>query len=104
MRFRALMLFGLVFCSACASSTATTDIKTVTGYIRYYPFEGGFYGLRGDDSVTYDPTNLAKNLQNDGMYFWARLNVKSGAGSIHMVGPVVDIVEIAVPRTASVTH
>ena len=103
MQFRVLMLFGLVFCSACASTTATSDTKTVTGYIRFYPIEGGFYALRGDDSVTYDPTNLAKDLQNDGMLFWARLNVKSGAASIHMVGPVVDIVEIAVPRTASVT-
>jgi hypothetical protein len=103
MQFRALMLFGLVFCSACASTTATNDTKTVTGYIRFYPFEGGFYALRGDDSVTYDPTNLAKDLQVDGMLFWARLNVKSGAGSIHMVGPVVDIVQIAVPRTVSAT-
>ena len=101
MQFRALVLLGVVFSSACTSATATSDTKTVTGYIRFYPIEGGFYALRGDDSVTYDPTNLAKDLQNDGMLFWARLRVKSGAASIHMVGPVVDIVEIAVPRAVS---
>jgi hypothetical protein len=104
MQSRVLMLFGLFFCLACASSTGNQDTKNVTGYIRFYPIEGGFYALRGDDSVTYDPTNLAKNLQIDGIRFWARLHVKSGSGGIHMVGPIVDIVDIAVPTAASVTH
>ena len=101
MRSSASVLFGLVFCSACASSTGTNDVKTVTGHIRFYPIEGGFYALRGDDSVTYDPTNLIKNLQLDGISFRARLKVQSGSASIHMVGPVVEILDISVPTIIS---
>src|SRR5450759_1729857 len=98
---KALMLIGLFCCTACSSSTGTSEIKNVTGYVRFYSFEGGFYALRGDDSVTYDPTNLAKNLQIDGIRFSARLNVRSVAGDTHMVGPIVDILDISVPRTVS---
>ena len=85
MRFGTLMLFGLFCCTACASSTGTEapNTKRVTGYIRYYPFEGGFYALRGDDSVTYEPTNLAKRFQGDGMQFQARLRIRTGGQRPH---------------------
>jgi hypothetical protein len=89
-----LMLIGMLCCSACGSITGTNETKTVIATVRFIGIEGGFYALRGDDSVTYDPTNLAKSFQIDGLRVVSRLNVRSGAGSVHMVGPTVDVVDI----------
>jgi hypothetical protein len=74
--------------------TETSGTKNVTATVRFFPIEGGFYALRGNDSVTYDPTNLAKSFQIDGLRVQSRLTVRNGAVGVHMVGPIVDIVEI----------
>jgi hypothetical protein len=101
-------LIAILYCTACGSisgnnqtklATGNKQTKSVTGTVRFFGFEGGFYGLRGDDSVTYDPTNLPKDFQVDGLRVQSRLNVRSDLGDTHMVGPIVDIVEIEKIRT-----
>ncbi len=94
-----LMLVGLLCTSACGSITGNDQTRNVTATVRFMPIEGGFYALRGDDSVTYDPRNLPKLFQVDGMRVHSRLNVRSDLGGIHMVGPIVDIVDIVEIRT-----
>jgi hypothetical protein len=58
--------------------------------------EGGFYSIRGDDGVTYDPINLAAQYQQDGLPVLATLLLRRDMTSAHMVGPIVDIVRIDV--------
>lgn len=70
------------------------SVVTVTGTVRHFEFEGGFFAIRGDDSVTYDPTNLAEEFRRDGLRVHARLRLRPDMGGIHMAGPIVDIVEI----------
>src|SRR5574341_928496 len=31
------------------------DVVCVTGTVRYFDFEGGFWAVRGDNDTTYDP-------------------------------------------------
>jgi hypothetical protein len=88
------MLVGLVGSAACTSMTESSGTKNVTATVRFFSIEGGFYALHGDDSVTYDPTNLAKSFQIDGLRVQSLLTVRNGAVGIHAVGPIVDIVEI----------
>ena len=33
---------------------------TITGVVRHFDLEGGFFAIRGDDGVTYDPSNLGE--------------------------------------------
>jgi hypothetical protein len=94
-----LMLVGLLCSTACSSISGNSQAKNVTATVRFISIEGGFYALRGDDSVTYDPTNLPKAFQVDGLRVQSRLNVRSDLGGTHMVGPIVDIVEINTIRT-----
>lgn len=83
---------GLSACSPIAGNTG--DLKVVTGTIRYYSIEGGFFALRGNDSVTYDPTNLQKSLQIDGLRVQAKIRLRNDLGGTHMVGPIVDIISL----------
>ncbi len=91
---RLMTLAALVACSACALVTRGRDTQDVTATVRFFPFEGGFYALRGDDSVTYDPTNLAKRFQVDGLRVQSRVLIRSDLLGTHMAGPIVDIIEI----------
>lgn len=88
------MLVGVVGSAACSSMTESSGTKNVTATVRFFSIEGGFYALRGDDSVTYDPTNLAKSFQIDGLRVQSRLTIRNDLGGIHAVGPIVNIVEI----------
>ena len=40
------------------AADASGAAMTITGVVHHFELEGGFYAIRGDDSVTYDPTNL----------------------------------------------
>lgn len=95
MRLRRSMAFAaLTVCSACGLATQAKTTQDVTATVRFIPIEGGFYGLRGDDSVTYDPTNLAESFRVDGLRVRSRLQVRNDLVGIHAVGPIVDIIEI----------
>ena len=61
-----------IFSAACAASPTAPDVPAgaiqVTGTVRYFDLEGGFWAVRGDDGVTYDPINgLGSEFQRDNM-------------------------------------
>ena len=87
-----LLLVALSACSPIAGSPG--DIKIVSGKVRYFTLEGGFFAIRGDDSITYDPTNLHKGMQIDGLRVKAKVRLRNDLGGSHMVGPIVDIIEL----------
>jgi hypothetical protein len=66
----------------------------VTATVRHLSIEGGFFALIGDDGVTYDPRQLDPAFARDGLRVHARLQVRDDLAGIHMVGPIVDIIEI----------
>ncbi|HEU4830056.1 MAG TPA: hypothetical protein VFT04_12760 [Gemmatimonadales bacterium] len=70
------------------------SVMTITGVVRHFDLEGGFFAIRGDDGVTYDPSNLGEEFQRDGLRIRARVRPRPDMGGIHMVGPIVDIIEI----------
>jgi hypothetical protein len=85
-------------------SAAADSVVTIAGVIRHFDLEGGFFAIRGDDGVTYDPSNLSEDFRRDGLRVRARVRLRPDMGGIHMVGPIVDIIEIerdsAVPDPA----
>lgn len=70
-------------------------VREVTATVRYIGLEGGFFALIGDDGVTYDPTRLDPAFARDGLRVRARLQVRDDLVGTHMVGPIVDVVEIS---------
>jgi len=84
--------------SACASPTAPAipdGAIRVEGTVRYFNLEGGFWAVRGDDGVTYDPMNgLPAALQREHLPVTLVVKVRNDVGGIHMVGPIVEVLSI----------
>jgi len=82
----------------CASPTAPSlpaGTVRVTGTAHFFNLEGGFWAIRGDDGVTYDPKDgLPPAFQREGMRLSAVVKARTDLGGIHMVGPIVEIIDI----------
>jgi hypothetical protein len=75
-------------------TSAMTEIS-VNGTVRFVGLEGGFWAVRGDDNVTYDPRGgLSKDFQHDGLRVHLVARELRDVAGIHMVGPIVEIVSI----------
>lgn len=66
----------------------------ITGVIRYNELEGGFYTIQSLEGETYNPINLPKDFQQDGLPVRARIRLREDMMGIHQVGPLVEIIEI----------
>jgi len=87
--------------AACASSPTAPQIPTgaiqVNGTVRYFTLEGGFWAVRGDDGVTYDPLNgLAAAFQRENTRVTVVAKIRNDVGGIHMVGPIVEVLSIEI--------
>jgi hypothetical protein len=66
----------------------------ITGVVRHLELEGGFYAIRGSDSVTYDPRNLPPEFQKDGIAVETDARRRDDVMGIHQVGVIVDLERI----------
>jgi hypothetical protein len=82
-------------CASPASPDAPIGSIRVTGTVQHYMVEGGFWAVRGDDGVTYDPLGaLPAALQREGLRVVMVAKTRNDLAGIHMVGPIVEIIEI----------
>lgn len=76
-------------------SSCPHDQICVNGSVQFFSFEGGFWAVRGDDNVTYDPLDaLPTGFRQEGLRVHLRARERTGVGSFHMAGPIVDIISI----------
>ncbi len=52
--------------------------------VRYIPLKGGFYGLVSNDNKSYDPINLPKEFQRDGLKVKFKARVSKDRMSIYI--------------------
>ena len=65
------------------------------GTAEFYNFEGGFWAIRGDDNVTYDPIGgLPAEYRESGLRVHLRARERTDVGSVHMAGPIVEIISL----------
>jgi hypothetical protein len=76
-----------------AAEEAGTEVRII-GVVSHVLLEGGFYAIRGDDGVTYDPTNLPPAFQKDGLRVEAEARRRDDMMGIHQAGPIVQLVRI----------
>jgi hypothetical protein len=76
-----------------AAEDAGTEVR-ITGVVSHVELEGGFYAIRGDDGVTYDPTNLPPAFQKDGLRVEAEARRRDDMMGVHQAGPIVQLVRI----------
>lgn len=90
--FVALALMAVLFLQSC--TTENDDAVKVTGTVVFLSFEGGFYGIKGDDGRNYDPTNLPQEFRKDGLRIRFVAKELPGMASVYMWGTIVEIVAI----------
>jgi hypothetical protein len=88
--FLACMSRGTDWVELSADTSAGTTIQ-ITGVVRHNQIEGGFWAIRGDDSVTYDPTNLPEEFRREGLRVEAEARLRDDMAGIHMAGPLVEL-------------
>ena len=76
-----------------AAEEGGTEVRII-GIVTHVALEGGFFAIRGDDGVTYDPTNLPPEFQKDGLKIEAEARRRDDIMGIHQVGPIVQLVRV----------
>lgn len=97
LRLTALLALFLAH-GACASPVTPgppgADLH-FTGTVRFMSVEGGFWAIRGDDGVTYDPVNgVPSAFQREGLRVRVDANRRDDMAGTHMVGPIIEILRI----------
>ena len=96
--FRAAFIAAALFVPACSSPTSSTipaGAIQINGTVRYITLEGGFWAVRGEDGVTYDPMNgLSPEYQRENLRVTVVAKVRTDVGGAHMVGPIVEVLSI----------
>ena len=87
----AFVLIGVFALSA--QFAANDGVIHGKGTVRYLDFEGGFYGIVGDDGKNYDPINMPQEFKVDGLRVRFTANITDYM-SFHMWGYVVRLVTI----------
>ena len=77
-----------------AAANPTGERIRIIGTVRHYGLEGGFFAIRGDDSVTYDPRNLPDSFRKDGLKVEADARRRTDMAGIHQVGQIVELERI----------
>ena len=86
-----VILFGL---SVQSCMTDSGEDTVVTGTVVYLSFEGGFYGIKGDDGRHYDPVNLPEDFRVDGLRIRFGVKELKDMSSYHQWGVLVELVHI----------
>jgi hypothetical protein len=92
MAFFVLALTVAVLLQSC--TVENEDAVKVTGTIVFLSFEGGFYGIVGDDGKHYDPTNMSQEFQKDGLRVRFEAKTLQGMASYHQWGTLVELITI----------
>jgi hypothetical protein len=67
----------------------------VAGTVRHFAIEGGFWAIRGDDSVTYDPSSeLPTEFRTEGLRVHLTARPRPDLAGFHMAGPIVDVLAL----------
>lgn len=88
----ALFMLLVVVCASCADSKHRS--LSFTGTVQYSELEGGFYAIKGDDGIVYDPINLASEFRVPGLRVQVEALLREDLAGIHMVGPIIEITNI----------
>jgi hypothetical protein len=90
-----LIVLGLAACASPTAPGVPAGAMRLTGTVHYYNLEGGFWAVRGDDGVTYDPiAGLPSAFQRENLRVTMVARTRPDMGGIHMVGPITEILSI----------
>jgi hypothetical protein len=88
----------LALTAACSSPSAPqlpSGAIRINGAVQLFDLEGGFWAVKGDDGITYDPKGgLPTQFQVKNLRVKMVAIVRNDLGGTHMVGPIVEVLSI----------
>lgn len=88
-----VVIVAMVIPATCASEGRRNKVSG-TGTVTFIELEGGFFGIVGDDGKKYDPLNLSKDFQQDGLKVHFTASVRPDIVTIRQWGTIVEITKI----------
>jgi len=70
------------------------DVVQITGRIKRFSYEGGFYGIEGDDGKVYKPLRMEYSFQVEGLRVKVKARLIEGELLTHGWGTPIEILEI----------
>ena len=70
------------------------DTISGTGTIQFVNLEGGFYGIKSDDGIQYDPTDLDPNFAQNGTRVEFTGRIRTDIVNVHQWGTMLDVTSI----------
>jgi len=96
-----MLVLGAVACDASVSplepepEPSRTPALGANATIVWMSIEGGFWAIRGDDGVLYDPhPTITAEFRQDGLRVRFRGTTRTDLACFHMVGPIVTVNEL----------
>ena len=94
----AVIAIGTSLAQAQDTETPSVDTRVITGTVRHFSEEGGFYGIEGDDGEQYKPLNLSEGFQREGMKVKVMARLVQGKLLTHGWGTPIEILDIEKQR------
>ena len=88
-----LLLVAIITVPAFLMPPAGAKISG-NGAVQLLDIGGGFYGIAGDDGLNYDPTNLKKEFQQDGLHVHFEGRILTGMVNTRQWGTIIEITRI----------
>lgn len=88
-----LVLIAIIAVPSFLLPPAGTKISG-TGTMQLINLEGGFYGIAGDDGLNFDPTNLKKEFQQDGLHVRFEARILTGMVNTRQWGTIIEITKM----------
>lgn len=83
------ILLAIFFQYSCQGVTGPSS--GYKGVIVFLGFEGGFYGIISEDGNDYDPINLPRAFQREGLRVKFDGKIRTDMASTHMWGHIFEI-------------
>lgn len=89
----AIMVTAMVIPATCTGE-GRKSLVSGTGTVKFIELEGGFFGIVGDDGKNYDPLNLSKDFQQNGLRVRFEASLRPDIVTIRQWGTIIEITRI----------
>lgn len=85
----------LIFQSRENAGNDDRDVLNITGTVVWKPLETGFFAIDADDGQGYEPINLPREYQKNGLRVRVTAVERKDMASINMYGKIIEIITIS---------
>ncbi len=90
-----MAIVTLAGCTGASTSKGNDNVISEGAVVQFVNLEGGFYGLITHWGNKYEPINLSKEFQEDGLLVNVDARIRTDVANTHMWGTPIEIINIS---------